>query len=131
MQNDFAIQNIIKRSYATHKIKARHHRRLTRKPRRHWYDQGRTEDWWVRLLSGKLSDESWRKNFRMDKGNLMKLVGELESYIAPDPCSPNHRALSSQKKVALALYYLKDMGSLNQTSKFVWCKYSNRFKICY
>ena len=60
MQNDFAIQNVIKRSYATHKIKARHHRRLTRKPRRYWYDQGRTEDWWVRLLSGKLSDESWR-----------------------------------------------------------------------
>ena len=73
MQNDFAIQNVIKRSYATHKIKARHHRRLTRKPRRYWYNQGRTEDWWVRLLSGKLSDESWRKNFRMDKGTLRGL----------------------------------------------------------
>lgn len=116
MQNDLAIQNVIKRSYATHKIKARQHRRLTRKPRRYWYDQGRTEDWWVRLLSGKLSGESWRKNFRMDKGNFLKLVGELEPYIAPDPRSPNHRALSSQKKVALALYYLKDTGSLNQTA---------------
>ena len=46
----------------------------------------------------------------------MKLVGELESYIAPDPRSPNHRALSSQKKVALTLCYLKDTGSLNQTA---------------
>lgn len=46
----------------------------------------------------------------------MKLVDELRPYISPDARSPNRTALSVEKKVALTLYYLKDMGSLNMTA---------------
>ena len=39
----------------------------------------------------------------------------LHPYISPDPRSPNHRELSSENKLAVTLYYLKDTGSLNMT----------------
>ncbi len=34
----------------------------------------------------------------------------------PDPKSPNYRALSAEKKLAVTLYYLKDTGSLQMTA---------------
>jgi len=43
-------------------------------------------------------------------------VSELRPYISPNPKSPNHRALSAEKKVAVALYFLKDTGSLRMTA---------------
>lgn len=46
----------------------------------------------------------------------MNLVSELRPYISPNPKSPNHRALSAEKKVAVALYFLKDTGSLRMTA---------------
>ena len=41
----------------------------------------------------------------------MNLAAELRPYI-----SPNHRALSAEKKVAVALYFLKDIGLLRVTA---------------
>ena len=46
----------------------------------------------------------------------MNLVSELSPYVSPDPFSPNSRALSADKKVAITLYYLKDTGSLGATA---------------
>ena len=46
----------------------------------------------------------------------VNLVSELRPYISPHPKSPNHRALSTEKKVAIALYFLKDTGSLRMTA---------------
>ena len=42
------------------------------------------------------------------------LLTEIQSYISPDPMSPNYRALSSE--LAITLYYLKDTGSLGMTA---------------
>ena len=36
----------------------------------------------------------------------MKLVNEVNPYIAPRPNSPNYRSLSSVKMIAMTLYYL-------------------------
>ena len=115
-QNSFLMAAFSKKSYSSEKLNIRRSRRLRRKPRRYWYDQGRTDDWWVKLLSGKLNQDCWKKNFRMHKDAFMNLVTELEPYIAPHPETPNYRAVDSQKKVAITLYYLKDTGSLNQTA---------------
>lgn len=52
----------------------------------------------------------------MDKNLFHKLLNEISPYISPNPLSPNYRALSSETKLALTLYYLKDTGSLSMTS---------------
>ena len=64
------------------------------------------------MVSGILPEESWKKNFRMSRDKFNQLVNE---WISPDPKSPNKRAISSMKKVAICLYYLKDTGSLSMT----------------
>ena len=46
----------------------------------------------------------------------MVLLAELKSYIVPDCMSPNFRASSAEKKLAVTLYYLKETGSLQMTA---------------
>ena len=46
----------------------------------------------------------------------MILVEELRPFISADPRSPNRTALTAEKKLALTLYYLQDMGSLSMTA---------------
>ena len=64
----------------------------------------------------------------MDKDAFMNLMAELESYIASNPLSPNYRALNEEKKVAIALYYLTDTGSLNQTANLFGVDFSTASK---
>ncbi|XP_047138165.1 uncharacterized protein LOC101239653 [Hydra vulgaris] len=58
----------------------------------------------------------WVKNFRLSKSAFIDLAEQLKPYIAPNPKSPNYRALSTEKKLAITLYYLKDTGSLLMTA---------------
>lgn len=51
----------------------------------------------------------------MSRACFVNLVSELRPYILLNPKSPNHRALRAKKKVAVALYFLKDTGSLRMT----------------
>ena len=48
----------------------------------------------------------------MPKIDFEALVAELRPYISPNHLSPNHRALNVEKKVVIALYYLKDTARL-------------------
>lgn len=91
-------------------------RRLEWKKREKWYNPGRTEQWWINMKSRIALESSWRKNFRVSYEDFQKLVDEIRPYIAPNLLSPNHRALSAEKKVAITLYYLKDTGSQNMTA---------------
>lgn len=90
--------------------------RSSRKPRSHWKKPGRTEKWWINLWQGQLMEEEWVNNLRMTRQVFMRLAEELRLYISPNPRSPNRSALSVEKKLALTLYYLKDMGSLAMTA---------------
>ena len=56
------------------------------------------------------------KNFRMPRKYSFDLVRQLQPYISPDQSSPNYTYLSAEKRVAVTLYYLKDMGSLAVTA---------------
>ena len=105
-----------KRSYSLQKMKRARERRINRKKRSCWFKQGRTDLWWQNILTGVAPYETWKKNFRMTCHVFQHLVNELRPYISPDPLSPNCRALSPEKKVAITLYYLKDTGSLSMTA---------------
>ena len=77
---------------------------------------GRTELWWLNLISGVTPAESWKKFLRMSRDQFHELLEELRSFISPSPRSPNRRALSAEKKLGIILYYLKDTGSLPMTA---------------
>ena len=87
-------------------------RRNIRKKRSVWYKGGRTEQWWLNMYYLPCDDFEWRKNFRMTKENFDKLCDELRPFISPNANSPNHRALTLHKKIAIVLYFLKDTGSI-------------------
>ena len=91
-------------------------RKKQNKRRSCWYKRGRTDSWWQNIITGVTPDEFWKKNFRLNKHSFFELLNILEPYISPDPKSPNTRALPADKKLAVALYYLKDSGSLNMTA---------------
>ena len=56
------------------------------------------------------------KKIRMTKESFLELVEKLHPLIAPNPNSPNSRAVSAERKLAVTLYFLKDTGSLYMTA---------------
>jgi hypothetical protein len=91
-------------------------RRMQRKDRSTWYKPGRTDLWWQNIRMGISPKECWKQFFRMDRDFFYNLLNEIDAHIKPNPLSPNFRALSSETKLALTLYYLKDKGSLSMTA---------------
>ena len=87
-------------------------RRLCRKPRSTWVVKGRTDKWWENIVNGNAPDTVWKKNVRMSKQSFYDLVHKLHPVIGPKPNTPNYRYLTTEKKLAATLYYLKDTGSL-------------------
>ena len=100
-------KKIIRKSLAIKKKKSK---------RKCWFIQGRSDTWWHNLVNGISPLEIWKKKIRLTRDQFFDLAQMLQSYITPDPLSPNHRSLSADKKVALTLYYLKDTGSLIMTA---------------
>ena len=89
---------------------------LRRKPKSVWVVDGRDDIFWQNLLNQKSLDWYWKKNFRLSRESFFSLHEQFSPYIATDPKIPNYRCLSSEKKLALTLYYLKDTGSLWMTA---------------
>ena len=109
-------KNLRKRNHFLQKLKKMKLRRLRRAKRSCWFKPGRTDQWWQNILNGIAPVESWKKNFRMRKEDFLELVEKLRSSIAPNQTSPNNRAISVEKKLAVTLYFLKDTGSLCMTA---------------
>lgn len=105
-----------KKSYWLRKLKRSRQRYLRRKKCSCWTKPGRTAPWWENILNGVSPEESWKKNFRMSRKDFMELATELRPYISPRPGSPNYRCLTTETKVAITLYCLKDTGSLIMTA---------------
>ena len=72
--------------------------------------------WWSKLIQGISPFEFWKKNLFLTRNQFFDLTKDLQPYISPILLSPNHRALNTDKKLALTLYYLKDTGSLIMTA---------------
>ena len=71
---------------------------------------------WQNMISGETPKEQWVKTFRMTCKDFFELVRQLQPHISLDESSPNYRSISAEKKVAVTLYYLKDMGSMATTA---------------
>ena len=84
-----------KRNYRHSKEKLRKIRNLYRERRSCWQICGRDDVFWRNILQGLLPDDTWKRNFRMPKGDFEALFAELRPYISPNPLSPNHRALNA------------------------------------
>ena len=52
----------------------------------------------------------------MSQAAFYELANELSPFITCSKLSPNYRAIPTDKKVAIAMYYLKDTGSLTMTA---------------
>ena len=89
------------------KLKLLQQRQSVTKPRKSWYQLGRSDQWWQDMING-ISPDDWKKFF--------DLVDLLKTTIGPNPNTPNFRSLSAAKKLAITLYYLKDMGSLGMSA---------------
>ena len=59
--------------------------------------------------------EFWKKKFRWEEASVFGRVSHLRPYISPNCNSPTRRALCTDKKVAVTLYYLRDCGTLSAT----------------
>ena len=105
-----------KRNYSLRRLKLIKQRCLNRSKRTCWHKPGRTDLRWENIWTGIAPKECWKQNFRMSRTSFVNLVAKLRTYISPNPKSPNHRALSAEKKLATALYFLKDTGSLRMTA---------------
>ena len=68
------------------------------------------------MLDGSMLPEEWIVNFRMSRNDFMRLEEKLRPYIRPNKDSFRGDTISSVKKLAMTLYYLKDQGSLRMTS---------------
>ena len=116
-KNDALLKTLLaKRNNLLRRLKRKRLSQLLRKPRSIWYQNGRTGQWWVNMINNRLSEEEWKKNFRLSRTQFFSLLEELHPHITPKPNSPNHRALAADKKLAITLYYLKDTGSLRMTA---------------
>ena len=71
----------------------------------------------------------------MDRDCFYKFLSEIDACIKPNPLSPNFRALSSETKLALTLYYLKDKDSLSMTANSFSIAINTAsvviYKVCY
>ena len=65
------------------------------------------------MLGGTFPQESWEKNLRMIKSEFHEVADQLANVISPTAHSPNYRALSTEKKLAVTLYFLMDTGSFS------------------
>ena len=72
-------------------------RKLRRQNRSTWVKNGRTEAWWINMISGITPADEWKRNFRMAREEFQNLCEELRPYISPGH-SPNYHALSVEKK---------------------------------
>ena len=116
-RNDAIVAFLMRRrSVIYRKLKYVRQRRLLRKKRRFWIQDGGTEEWLQYMIGEKAPEKTWKKNFLLPRESFMELAEEIRPFISPNPLSPNYRALPTEKKLAVTLYYLKDTGSLSMTA---------------
>lgn len=81
-----------------------------------WKRPGRTGQWWDNLLSGKMSEEEWKKNLRMPKNDFDVLVNLIRPFYKEKSSKIRNDVICLEKRVAMTLYYLKDQGSMTMTA---------------
>ena len=78
--NDITLSFLQKRNYRRSKEKLRKIRNLYREKRSCWHIYGRDDVFWRNIRQGLLPDDTWKKTFRMPKGDFEALVAELRPF---------------------------------------------------
>ena len=105
-----------RKTYLERKRRNLQARRVRPKRRSVWVLNGRTDQQWQNMIGEDVPHWCWKKNFHTSKECFRELADRLHPFLAPNPDSPNRRALSTEKHLAITLYYLKDTGSLRMTA---------------
>jgi len=71
--------------------------------------------WWDNLYSGRATEETWIQNLRMSKPHFLELVDMIRPHAIERSSQVRRDVIPLEKRVAIALYYLKDQGSLLMT----------------
>jgi hypothetical protein len=127
MQNKFVKKMIMRKSRVfKKKLRLKRLREASRRTRSVWCAAGRSDTWWTNMITGKVIEPNeWKDNFRLSRNEFESLHELLAPYITPNPNSPNPIPVNSHKRLALTLYYLKDMGSIRMTAnQFGVAKYT-------
>ena len=90
-------------------------RKRDRKQRRMWKKAHRTDEFWQMMWNGEVEDEDWKSNFRMGKADFMELVEMVREKLTINPEAVRNDCLSAEKRVAMTLYYLSDLGTYKMT----------------
>ena len=61
------------------------------------------------MTNGISPDNWWKKICRFLRKKFFDLVDLLKTTIGPNPNTSNFKSLSAAKKLAITLYYLKDL----------------------
>ena len=62
-----------------------------------WVVDGKTDEWWQKIIGKNVPEWTWRKNFLMSQNSFNELFDKLRLFVAPDPNTPNHRLLNTEK----------------------------------
>ena len=78
--------------------------RVRQKSRSVWVINGCTDQWWQNMIEDV---PLWccKKNFCLSTECFCEAADKLRLFLAPNPDSPNGRALSTEKQLAISLYY--------------------------
>ena len=90
------------------------------KPRSFGVMNGRTKDWWIKMLTEDITDTIWKKNpFCMEKITFFELVEILRPMVSADTNSPNYRSLSTDKKICSCFVLLERHGIVVNNCKYM------------
>ena len=93
----FAAYISSRRKSMIRKLRLLRARQVRRKKRSVWVVNGRTDEWWQKMIRENVPEWTWRKNFRMSQNSFNELADKLRPFVAPDPNTPNHRVLNTEK----------------------------------
>ena len=105
-----------KRNLIVKKCKELKLRRLRRKQRTRWVNDGENGSMVAKHVLRRITGRRLKEKFSNEKTRILRSLRKPRPHIFPEPKSPNRRALPVEKKVAFTLYYLKDTGSMWMTA---------------
>ena len=79
----------IKKKLIRKKLKLLQQRQPARKPRKCWYQLGRSDQWRQDMINGISPDDWWKKICRFLRKKFFDLVDLLKTTIGPNPNTPN------------------------------------------
>ena len=72
---------LLRKKLIRKKLKLLQQRQSTTKPRKCWYQLGRSDQWWQDMINGVSPEDWWNKHFRFSREKFFSLVNLLKTTI--------------------------------------------------